>query len=151
MNRTAAEPSFSHRAIVRFQDCDPAGVVFFARVFEFFHDAYAAFLTKAGLPLSRLLDEKVFMTPIVHAEADYHSPLRCGDEIQTTLCAITLGRSSMTIRYQIEKLSPKAPAPERCATGTTVHVFVDGTSFAKIPIPPDARAALEPHIDAEAN
>ena len=36
----AAPAGFTHHLPARFQDCDAAGIVFYARVFDYFHDAY---------------------------------------------------------------------------------------------------------------
>ena len=44
--------AFVDRRAIRFQDIDAAGIIFYPRVLEMFHDAYAAFLTFAGSPLA---------------------------------------------------------------------------------------------------
>ena len=44
----AAPAGFTHRMLARFQDVDAAGIVFFARIFDYFHDAYVAFFAAHG-------------------------------------------------------------------------------------------------------
>ncbi|MDM7914542.1 MAG: hypothetical protein QUU85_04650 [Candidatus Eisenbacteria bacterium] len=42
---------------VRFHEADPAGIVFFARVFRYAHDAYEAWLRSIGLPLDLPIED----------------------------------------------------------------------------------------------
>ena len=48
-------------------------VAFFASYYAMAHDAYEAFLSENGRPLSSWLDQ--VRLPIVHSEADYQAPL----------------------------------------------------------------------------
>ena len=67
---------YPHRG--RFQDIDAAGILFFARNFDYFHDAYLAFLEHLEMPLHEHLDGAEFVIPLVHAEADFAKPIRFG-------------------------------------------------------------------------
>lgn len=121
---------------VRFQDVDAAGTVYYARVFEYFGDAYVALLERGGIDLRHMLAAKEVLAPLVHAEADYLSPLRFGDEIDVEVATTRVGRSSITIGYRILSGS------RLCAVGHTVHVFVDAATFQSREVPPGIRAAL---------
>jgi YbgC/YbaW family acyl-CoA thioester hydrolase len=121
---------------VRFQDVDAAGIVFYARFFEYFHDAYADYLAAHGSPLPEVIRAQTWAAPLVHAEADFLAPLRFGDAIEVALVAGRLEKSRLSVGYRLMK------GPDACALGSTVHVFVDVAGFKKIPPPPEAVAAL---------
>lgn len=125
------------RRVVGFQDVDAAGIVFYGRVFDYFHDAYVAFLRVAGAPLEQALRSGAWAAPLTHAEADYRKPLRFGDPITVTVVDVELAESEFTVRYRID-------AEEGVACeGRTVHVSVDPTTFRRRPIPDLLRRALK--------
>ena len=148
-----APVGFSHELLVRFQDVDAAGIVFFARILDYCHDAYVAFLAAAGCPLDASLRESRWMAPLVHAEADFIRPLRFGDRVRVHLVAARVRESSYTVGYRLERAGDpaggaadaRAPGPlagEAVAVGQTVHVVVDPRSFARTPLPEAMRDAL---------
>jgi len=73
--------AFEYRTRVRFADVDHAGVVYFSRIYEYCHAAFEEMLRAADLPLEGLLGKVGWGMPLVHSEADYHRPLRLGEEI----------------------------------------------------------------------
>src|SRR5690606_35065652 len=79
--------AFSAEVAVKFQDVDAAGIVFFARFFDYVHGAYEGFLTASGSPLPDVLREKSWAAPLRHAEADYLRPARYGDILLVELVA----------------------------------------------------------------
>ena len=133
----AAPPLFVHEYVVRFQDVDAAGVVFYPRILEYFHDAYVAFLASCGLPLPEVLSEGLWLAPIRHAEADYYRPLRFGQHMRIELILAHLGESEITLGYQIS-----CEGEPLCAAGQTVHTFVDPETFQRREVPGLLRARL---------
>jgi YbgC/YbaW family acyl-CoA thioester hydrolase len=131
-----AAPVYRHERVVRFQDVDAAGTIFYPRVLELFSDAYVAVLGAAGIDLPSHLERGSWVAPIVHAEADYLAPLRFGNAITVEIAALQVGRTSLKVEYRIRTGETVA------ASGRTVHVVVDRTTFAKIPVPDDVRARL---------
>jgi len=71
----------TYAATISLGDTDAAGVLFFARLFDFVQRAFEAHIGARGLPIARCLSEGVF-APVVHAEADYRTPLRLGDALR---------------------------------------------------------------------
>lgn len=128
-----ARPGFAHRMHVPFQHVDAAGIVFYARVFEYFHDAYVAFAAEAGEPLHLAIAEQRWAAPLVHAEADYLAPLRFGDQVDVQLVAARLDGSKLTVGYRIEG------AGQVRAVGSTLHIFVEPSTFRRT-APPEALA-----------
>ena len=121
---------------VRFQDVDAAGTVYYARVFEYFGDAYVALLERGGVDLRDMIAAGEVLAPLVHAEADYLSPLRFGDAITVEVAMTRVGGSSITVGYRILSGS------RLCAIGHTVHVFVDAKTFGKREVPAAIRSAM---------
>jgi 1,4-dihydroxy-2-naphthoyl-CoA hydrolase len=132
-----SQPIFSSARSVRFQDIDAAGIIFFAKVFEFFHDAYVECLEHHGVSLAAVLASGSWIAPIVHAESDYKSPLRFGERVTVALSGAELRERSMTIEYTIQS------AERLCVTGKTAHVFIERASLRPCPIPAEIRAIFE--------
>ena len=137
--------SFRHPTPPRFQDVDAAGIVFYARLFAYFHDAYVAFLESLGpeLALHRAIESADFLIPLVHAKADFKAPLRFGDEATTTVRVDRIGTSSYTIAYQIHRGDGQL-----AAEGQTVHACAGKEDFRPRPLPESLRAGLMVHHDA---
>jgi YbgC/YbaW family acyl-CoA thioester hydrolase len=130
-----AEAGFVHRTSARFQDVDAAGIVFFARVFDYFHDAYAAFLAEGGLPLPEILRARAWAAPLRRAEADYLSPIRFGDPLEVALVHADWEASTLSVGYRVS-----TPGSKTAAVGVTQHVIVDVASFSRIEPPEPLRA-----------
>ena len=124
---------------VRFQDVDAAGIVFFARFFDYAHAAYEDFLAAAGHPLPAVLRAKEWAAPLRHAEADYLTPVRFGDHLTIELVAAHLEESEATLGFRVwRSKSDVKPA----ALVQTVHTFVTAESFERRSIPDDIRRKL---------
>lgn len=128
---------FRHPMVVAFQDVDAAGIVFFARIFRYLHDGYAAFLAAHGFPLHVAFAQGTFTAPLVHAEADFLAPMRFGDEVDVCLVAVEVVGSRVSFGFRIEGAGLVR------AVGKTVHMFVDRDSFERAPIPGELARVLE--------
>lgn len=129
---------FAHRTRVRFQDVDAAGIMFFARVFDLFHDAYVDALRAGGVELAAVLDAKVWAAPLTSCDAKFRRPLRFGDDIVVEL-RTTLSERDLVVRYRVCLASDRTI---ELATGTTTHAFVDRATFARIEPPVEVKTAL---------
>jgi 1,4-dihydroxy-2-naphthoyl-CoA hydrolase len=130
--------AFSDRREISFQQIDAAGIIFYPRVLEMFHDAYAALLAAAGAPLRDVMLTDTWIAPVRHAEADYFKPLRLGDVVLVEISRAHVSETETTLGYRVAR----AESGEVCAVGQVVHTFVDRASFKRIPIPERVRAAL---------
>lgn len=128
--------AFEHLRRVRFQDCDPAGIVFFGHVFAICHEAYEELLRAGGLPLEQTLPGPVIY-PLGHAEADYKAPLRHGMLVRVRVAVGKLSERSFRLEYT---LSDEQGAP--LATVATVHIAVDRATGRSVAVPVDLRALL---------
>jgi YbgC/YbaW family acyl-CoA thioester hydrolase len=135
--RDAPDVRFAETRLVRFQDVDAAGIIFYPRVLEYMSDVYIAMLLRSGWDLPKELGQNAVGTPLVHAEADYLSPLRFGDTVNVEIVALRLGTSSFTVGYRV-----RTAAGVVAAVGQTVHVCLDRATFKPQPIPDGLRAML---------
>lgn len=115
---TTAPRVFRHTVRARFGACDPVGIVYFPRYFDWFHQAMEAWFDDAlGHPYHTLLAHHGL--PAVHTEADYKQPVRFGETITVELRVGRLGRSSIRLDYRVV-----GPAADLRATGHTVCVYM---------------------------
>lgn len=130
--------AFEHKLRVRFHQCDPAGVLFFGRVFELVQATYEDLCRSVGIDIDALLRQHVYSTPIVRVEADYRRPISVGEEVTVRATIERIGETSVTLAYAI--LGPEGD--ERVRT-RVVHVWIDVDTWNKVAIPDDARTMLE--------
>ncbi len=65
---------------VRFGHVDPAGIVYFPRIYDYIHDVFEEVWEKhVGQRYYHLLLERKIGFPLVHSEVEFTSPLRFGD------------------------------------------------------------------------
>ena len=135
--------AFIDRRAIRFQDIDAAGIIFYPRVLEMFHDAYGSFLAFAGCPLADVVKAGQWIAPVRHAEADYFKPLRFGDEVDVEICRAHVTETEATLGYRVVR----SVGQELCVVGQVVHTFVECATFERTPMPEVVSRALL-HIEA---
>lgn len=134
----ATGSAFEHALSVRFQDVDAAGVVFFARFFDYVHAAYEQFLAHAGHPLPEVLRDRTWVAPLVHAEADYLHPVGYGDHLTISLVGASSKGSVLTLGWRLQKQGAQSSV---CVV-QTVHCFLNAADFSRIEIPQAILAAV---------
>lgn len=130
--------AFIEQRAIKFQDIDAAGIIFYPRVLEMFHDTYASFLAHAGCPLPEVMRTGTWLAPVRHAEADYFKPLRFGDPIQVEICRAFVQETEATLGYRIARME----GGEVCVVGQVVHTFVERATFKRTTIPELVHRAL---------
>jgi 1,4-dihydroxy-2-naphthoyl-CoA hydrolase len=131
--------SFALERDVRFHEVDAAGMVFFARVFEYVTDTFVAFCSAGGVHVDEVLRERRWGAPLRHVEADYVRPLFFGDRIEVALVAAHLQDTSVTLGYRIANSADGGVH----ATVQATHAFVDVDTFARRPVPDELRSIIE--------
>ncbi len=129
---------FVERRVVRFQDVDAAGVVFYPRIFEYWNDAYLGFLAAAGLPLPDVLRTGSWISPVRHAQAEFLAPLRFGEAVDVALVRAYVRPSELTLGCRVSL----AESGRLAALGQVVHVFLDPATLQRTDIPDPLRRAL---------
>jgi 4-hydroxybenzoyl-CoA thioesterase len=88
---------------VAWGDCDPAGIVFNPRFFEFF-DASTWQLFDAALgvkPQDLNATYGLFGIPLVEAGANFMKPVKFGDVVEIASCIVKFGRSSFNVEHRL--------------------------------------------------
>lgn len=111
-------------------DTDMAGILYFAKQFRYVHDALEDLVEKEGFSFDYLFSNSDFVFVIVHAEADYLSPVKVGDLLEVHVEVENLGTTSFTMSYKIFKANDVMIGKAK-----TVHVCLDSKNRQKIPIP----------------
>jgi len=130
---------FTIKRKINFFDCDPAGIIFYSRIFEFCHSAYEEMISSFGLKENYWMNEN-YAVPIIHSESEYVKPIKFGDEIFINVQVSQLRSSSFELMYTIKK------DKTLCAHVKTVHVFVDKRNWKKTEMFEDLAEGLKLHI-----
>lgn len=125
---------------IRFQHCDPAGIVFYPQYFVLLSEAMEDFMAATGKPQPESINVLRRGWPIVKLEADFVGMSRYGDTVWIDVAIRRIGGASLVFDYRIRGRNDDRMR----AVGTVVHV--DLATDRPIPIPPDVRAAFEPHL-----
>jgi 4-hydroxybenzoyl-CoA thioesterase len=87
---------------VEWGDCDPAGVIYFPRYFEYFDACTNALFESAGLPKPELLRTYGIMgIPLVEAHARYIAPSSFGDTVLVETCITEWKNSSFSVQHKL--------------------------------------------------
>lgn len=90
---------------VEWGHCDPAGIVFNPRFFEFFDWSTAVLLEAAtGLDKAAMIARHDMVgIPLVETRAAFHAPARFGDRIAIASTVVGLKRSSFAVRHRLTR------------------------------------------------
>ena len=125
---------------ISFYDCDPAGILFYGRIFEICHSAYEDLIRSFKLK-SNYWNNDEYAVPIIHTEGEYLLPLRPGDEVTVEVTVSKLKESSFELSYACKNVKGEVTNQVK-----TVHIFVDKKQWKKTPIIDEVRAGLQNHI-----
>jgi len=125
---------------INFYDCDPAGILFFGRIFGICHSAYEDFINSFDLKSDYWKNEN-YAVPIIHTEADYMLPLKPGDKVSVEVRVSQLKESSFELQYICKNAAGKVTNEVK-----TVHIFVDKKKWQKIPIDPEVKQYLSNYL-----
>ena len=133
--------SVVYERAVRFEEVDAAGIAFFARFFNWCHEAMERFFDGVTGGYVGLIMKRRVGFPAVHLTADWKAPLRYGDVARIETSVVNIGTTSATLRYVLTRMSDGVHA------ATIEHVVVASSldTMTKQPIPDDCRALLETH------
>lgn len=126
---------------VRFEEVDAAGIAFFARFFNWCHEAMERFFDAVPGGYVGLIMKRRVGFPAVHLDASWRAPLRYGDVARITTSVTHVGTTSATFQYVLTRASDGA----HVATIEHVTVATDLDTMTKQPLPADCRALLEQH------
>jgi 4-hydroxybenzoyl-CoA thioesterase len=89
---------------IEWGDCDPLGIVYFPRYFEFFDACTNALFERAGLRKQEMLEKyRIGGIPLVEARARFLSPSSFGDTVVVESNITEWGKSSFSVHHRLFK------------------------------------------------
>ena len=94
----APQAEFQRARMIRFSDCDPAGIVFYPQYFVMLNGLVEDWVSEGlGIGYHALIAERRIGLPTVRLEADFRAVSRMGDQVMLGLAVERLGSRSMTL------------------------------------------------------
>jgi len=129
--------AFRAPARIRFSQCDPAGIVFFAAWFEMANAVIEDWFTEElGVDFHALHARRRIGTGFAHAEADFFSPGLMGERIVLTPLVARIGGASYALGLHVHR------GEQELVRLNLVTATTDLDARRAVPIPDDLRAAL---------
>lgn len=134
----ASQTPFRSTILVRFADCDPAGIVFYPRYAEMFNNLVEDWFAEAlHLPFSELHKTRRWGIPTVRLEVDFLQPSRLGEILSAALSVVKVGRSSIHLAIEL-----RGPDGRKRVQAGIVVVLIDMDTNSPLSIPEHLRAQL---------
>ena len=87
---------------VRFGHADPAGIVYYPRFFEWFHDVFEGmFEVVLGEPYAHVLNHRRVGFPAVQVECEWNAPARFGELVRVEVFLSRISERSATFEYRV--------------------------------------------------
>lgn len=130
---------------VPFADVDHAGIVYYPRLFHYFHLAYEDFFHRAlRVPFQEFFSgPDAWAAPITHAEARFVAPLRHGDEIGVDAWIHRLRRGGWDWSFELRR------EDRLCAEGRVRHAFVDLENMERVHLPEAWKERVAPWVEED--
>lgn len=121
---------FNYDYMISLHDTDAAGLLFYGRQLFIVNEVCEHFFENSNYPLSYMLKEADFFTPVRHSESEYLAPLFPGDKLKIEMSIKQIGNSSISYLYKLFNA-------ERNLVGQVIntHVCIDKKSHKKRPLP----------------
>jgi shikimate dehydrogenase len=130
---------------IRFEHCDPAGIVFFPQYLVMFVGLIEDWIhEELGIPYAELIGARRIGLPTVQLACDFRYPGRMGDAVALSLRVARLGNRSFTL-----EMGCRDATRDRLTVRQTI-VTTSLDTHRPIPIPADLRAAMlrfDPSLD----
>lgn len=92
---------FRRPRLIRFSDCDPAGIVFYPQYFVMLNGLVEDWVNEGlGLSYHGLVVQRRIGLPTVKLEVDFRAVSRMGDQVMLGLAVERLGSRSMTLQVR---------------------------------------------------
>jgi acyl-CoA thioester hydrolase len=141
-----SRPCGIHRARVEWMDTDAAGIYHNTTVARFAEAAEAELMRAHGIP------GYFPVAPRVRYEVEFEASIRFGEETETRVELLRLGRSSMAFGFEVWRETSDGRPRRRAARGSYVTVHVpDKENGGSAPWPAAWRAALAEGAYPEVN
>jgi 4-hydroxybenzoyl-CoA thioesterase len=122
--------------VLRFGDCDPAGIAYYPRYFDLLNGVVEDWWAAMGIPWKTLFGERRIGLPTVRFEVDFRAPALLGDELRFSLAIARIGTKSVALDHVVRRAATTLWQAKQMLVATSL----DG--HRSIPWPDDLRAAL---------
>jgi len=133
-----SDVAFRRPRMIRFSDCDPAGIVFYPQYFVMLNGLVEDWVEEGlGIGYRRLVIDRRVGLPTVRLEADFRVVSNMGDRVDLVLEVERMGTRSLTLNLRCEGAAGEVRMGVRQVLVTTsleTHRAID--------IPDDLRAAI---------
>lgn len=129
--------------LVRFADCDPAGIVFFPNYFRILNGVVEDWWAHLGKPWTELISLRRVGTPTVRLETEFVQPSNFGDVLNFHLSVEKLGNTSLVLHHVVRG----ADAVRMRARQVLVATSLD--THKAIPWPDDVRQAIQRFMEKQ--
>ena len=128
--------SYSRDTLIRFEYCDPAGLIFYPRFFALVNEMVEDWFAALGCSFKTMHIDQHKGVPTVRFESEFVAPVRVGDMLHQTLGVDALGRTSCTLKH-LAAIDGRA-----VARFDQTIVFTDLTTMRPEPWPTELRSAM---------
>lgn len=132
---------------VRYAETDKMGIVYHANYLLYFEDARTEFLNKLGYPYNKL-EEQGYISPVVSFQCDYGTTLTYGDTAKVLVWVSKCTPVKTVYNYEVYKNDQEIGVDKPCATGSSVHCVVDGTTFKPVSMKRACPDLYQAYLDA---
>jgi 4-hydroxybenzoyl-CoA thioesterase len=130
--------TYTKEVLVRFSDCDPAGIVFYPKYFEMFNNLIEDWCRdELRFSFNEIVTHRGWGLPTVHLEVDFPAPSSFGETLRATLALRSVGRSSIGVDMTL-----RGPDGAFRVAGKAVLVLTDRATNRAIPFPAELRERL---------
>lgn len=92
--------AFTREVTVRFEHCDPAGLIFYPRFFALVNEIVEDWFAAMGASFKTLHMDARKGVPTVKLEAEFGRPARIGDRLVQRLWVANIGGASCALRHE---------------------------------------------------
>jgi len=128
-----------YKRMIRVQDTDMTGAIYFANQLKIGLEAFEDFLYNQGISIGKMMKKTEYLLPIVHAQADFLSPIYSSDLLEIRLRFSKIGNTSFTHQSNILRKG------RRVGTTQIVHVVYCPKKKGSISIPRELKTHLMTH------
>ena len=135
---------FTKTMVARWQDCDPAGIIYYPKYFELMSALIEDWFDEAlGIAYADLRAVRHLGLPTVRVACDFAKPCKHGDKIALSLCVKHLGRRSFTLTFRAQVDGAQ------CLRCEQTLVMISQPGFRAVDIPDDLRALMESYVASD--
>lgn len=134
----------TRKITVEWGDCDPAGIVYYPRYFEWFDASTAALFAAVGLTNAAMNNTwRVIGIPMVDTRAQFFIPSKYEEELTIETTILEFRRSSFDVRHRLMRQDGELAVEGRETRVWTMRDREDPEKLRSTAIPDEVKALFE--------